>query len=322
LALVAVATAWAAGAIAMAAQASDGADYDATRSSLKYLPTIEVTPTPTPTPTPAPAPALPWGDRRPVSPVETAYSKPETDYSAVGRIQAKAAFSQVTYDVRCIPVDAKAGDLLVHGSFFAPSGSKSPAALIAIHGLLGLDQATLDEANAVAQLGVPVLAIDLFEGKRMAARGEIIQAFSRLDRDRTLKLLAEAAQWLAAKGGATPYRVGYVGYGLGADWALRAAGRAGDQCPGAIAFDGGASVTDEELAAIKAPLLAFFSRRDPWLAIERIDAFEAMTRKAGIKERFFKYDVDSDFQLHPQDDQARSYAQTARSRMVDLLLGR
>jgi carboxymethylenebutenolidase len=199
-----------------------------------------------------------------------------------------------------------------------PDATTPTAAVLLIPGVNGLTDAIRIETKNLARLGAAALAIDPFGGDPPANRRAAFRAYAGLDRQKTLELIDHGRHWLAETAGLDVARIGLVGYGLGADWALAGAGWVPPPALVAL-FYGGVTTNGARLAAIRAPLIGFYARHDGFLSAERIAAFEAALEQAGIDHQVFSYDAKPVFQLEPATRQDEAYAETARERIVERL---
>jgi len=172
------------------------------------------------------------------------------------------------------------GDELVYGFFTAPSDMVEPLpAVLIIHESWGLNDSVRDAAEKLAAEGYIVFAVDLFAGNTAtspAAARELVAAVVE-NRAAAESNIREAYEFVREAAGAP--RVGVLGWGFGAGWALDTAAEFGDRLDAVVIYYGEVSGDEDKLRPITAPLLAHFGGNDKLISQESVTEFdEALQR--------------------------------------------
>ncbi len=143
-------------------------------------------------------------------------------------------------------------------------------------------------ADRFAEAGFAALAPDLFHGEQTTspdAAGKLLMA---LNVDRAARDLRGAADHLAsvASGGGGP--VGVVGFCMGGQLALYAAG-ASDRIGACVDFYGIHPNVHPDFAAIRCPVLGLFAERDDFVPGEAVAALHQSLEDAGVETEFHTF---------------------------------
>src|SRR5436190_10945549 len=174
----------------------------------------------------------------------------------------------------------KSGDETVNGFLVTPEGKGPFQAVLVIHEWWGLDDWVKDQVRALAREGYVALAADLYRGKVTSKQEEAHQLMMGTPRDRALRDLKAAFEYLASRPDVRKDRIGVIGWCMGGMYALALAPE--EPRLAAVAAYYGAPPTDvAAIAKIKAPVLGNYGAEDKGPAPEQVRAFEAAMKKAG-----------------------------------------
>lgn len=123
----------------------------------------------------------------------------------------------------------------IHGFLCRPGGKGPYPAVLMVHDSLGLTDGIKDRTYYLARRGYVVLAVDLYRGARVSSTKEAERLERELPRDRVLRDLKAAVDYLtqrsdvrpkspiAAEQGKDVWDLGAIGLGMGGTYALEAA---------------------------------------------------------------------------------------------------
>ncbi|MDH3402069.1 MAG: dienelactone hydrolase family protein [Acidobacteriota bacterium] len=176
----------------------------------------------------------------------------------------------------------------VEGYLARPAAGAARGGILVIQEWWGLNDNIRTMARRFAEEGYVALAVDLYEGgvaetrdEAMALMGKATEQPGRLEEN-----LRAAHAYLRAAGVDS---IGAVGWCFGGGWALRTAILLGDELDAAVVYYGRV-VTDDELAAIGAPVLGHFGSEDGGIPIAGVRAFEARMQDLGKEVTVYVYE--------------------------------
>lgn len=255
-----------------------------------------------------PAPQSPQEGRAPVS-AETDYAAPESPpiYMRPTPVQ--------TPRIQFEDVDRKIGRVRILGYRAEPENTAPLGALLVVHEWWGLDESLRKEADSLATMGYKVLAVDLYGGRSTTNRTEASRWMNELD-EKTVLATLEAALELLEQPEADGQRlkIGVVGWGMGAGYALRLAME--DKRPAALAIFYG-EITDDldRIALLRCPVLGIFASRDEWVTTARVKAFNQALTEVGVEHEILSLDALPGFMLHPRDSSEELFTGIARKKL-------
>lgn len=168
------------------------------------------------------------------------------------------------------------------GYLSRPVGVAQPLpGLIVIHEWWGLNDNVRDEARRLAAEGYVTLAVDLYDGA-VATRVPEAMALSRQLTEKPAPAednLRQAYAYLDQAVRAP--RIGVIGWCLGGRWTLRAALLHPEQVDAAVIYYGTVRAAEQELAALRMPILGLFGSKDPVVPLAMVTEFEETMRRLG-----------------------------------------
>jgi carboxymethylenebutenolidase len=177
-------------------------------------------------------------------------------------------------------VSFKSGDETVTGFLVTPEGKGPFPAVIVIHEWWGLNDWVKDQARALAKEGYAALAVDLYRGKVTDKQEEAHQLMMGTPRDRALRDLKAAFNYLVSRPDVRKDRIGVIGWCMGGMYALALATEE-PRLAAVVAYYGAPPTDPAAIAKIKAPVLGNFGGEDKGPSPEQVKAFEAAMKKAG-----------------------------------------
>lgn len=163
--------------------------------------------------------------------------------------------------------------------FVLPEGGRAPyAVILLIHDKWGLTKEMKYTAHRLALSNdCVVLAVDLLHGETTRSPERAQELTAELRSRPVVRYLASALTGLRARKEVDSQRIGVVGWGTGAEYALALAIQEPEIQ--AVVLCGGLPPTEsEELRKLKAPLLGIFGGEDPNVPVEQVRQFERLLR--------------------------------------------
>jgi len=177
-------------------------------------------------------------------------------------------------------VSYKSGDETVNGFLVTPEGKGPFPAVLVIHEWWGLDDWVKDQVRALAREGYVALAADLYRGKVTSKQEEAHQLMMGTPRDRALRDLKAAFEYLARRPDVRKDRIGVIGWCMGGMYSLALATDE-PRLAAAVAYYGAPPTDATAIAKIRAPVLGNYGAEDKGPAPEQVKAFEEALKKAG-----------------------------------------
>lgn len=177
-------------------------------------------------------------------------------------------------------VSFKSGDETASGFLVTPAGKGPFPAVLVIQEWWGLNDWVKDQARALAKEGYAALAVDLYRGKVTDKQEEAHQLMMGTPRDRALRDLKAAFNYLAGRPDARKDRIGAIGWCMGGMYSLAIATEE-PRLAAVVAYYGAPPTDAAAIAKIKAPVLGNFGAEDKGPSPEQAKAFEAAMKKAG-----------------------------------------
>jgi carboxymethylenebutenolidase len=153
------------------------------------------------------------------------------------------------------------------GEIALPAGSGKAPGLVLVQEYWGVNDHIRSLADRFAAEGFVTLAPDLYHGKVTKDAGEAGRLMTELDGKRAMDDIAGAVAFLAAHPRVNG-KVGIVGFCMGGAYTFAAAS-AVPELAAAVPFYGLPPADRLDFAKMKAPILAHFSRTDPWASVAR-----------------------------------------------------
>ncbi|MCB9450911.1 MAG: dienelactone hydrolase family protein [Anaerolineaceae bacterium] len=173
-------------------------------------------------------------------------------------------------DTQTRMVEFRGNGDMVPGFLARPAdGGDYPAAVV-IQEWWGLNDHIKDVARRLAAEGFVTLAPDLYRGQVAEEPDEARKLAMELDRDRAIKDIQGAVDYLVGLPGVTPQQAGIVGFCMGGGLAAWMAS-VGQQVGAVAVFYGGrAPLTDDEAQDVSAAFLGIYGEKDGSIPLEVI----------------------------------------------------
>jgi carboxymethylenebutenolidase len=168
-----------------------------------------------------------------------------------------------------------------------------PAVLV-IHEWWGLGGHIRHFADRLAAEGYAALAVDLYGGKVATTPDEAMQLVKSVDEARAKEILAAGHRFLGEDARVSASKRGVIGWCFGGGWSLQHAIATPD-LDAAVIYYGRLVDDEQQLAKIRADVLAIFGNEDESIPPEAVDRFEAAMKQAGRSITVQRYDANHAF---------------------------
>lgn len=152
------------------------------------------------------------------------------------------------------------------GYFISPSDAPGPAVLL-LHSWRGLDRSAKDNANRLADAGFTVLAPDLADGTTWSDDDEALDALASADVNVLASLIQSSVGIVQAASRNPDDRIGVVGFGSGASWALWLSARLPEAVAAVVVYHGSQSIPMDQA---QADYLCHWVQDDPITSDEEV----------------------------------------------------
>lgn len=182
------------------------------------------------------------------------------------------------------------------GYLALPPGDGPWPGVVVIQEWWGLDDHIKSVADRFAAEGFAAIAPDLYNGKLAKEPDEAKKLRMALVWDDALAVIQGAINYLVGQAQVSPKEVGVVGFCMGGGLTWHAAAKLEHVGATAPFYGGGPEMTDEEVARIKAPVLAIFGELDQGVSPEVAQRRDGQMNKAGVPHETIIYpDADHAF---------------------------
>jgi len=175
------------------------------------------------------------------------------------------------------------------GYLATPSGAGPWPGVVIIQEWWGLDNHIKSVADRLAEAGFVTIAPDLYNGQIASEPDEARKLRMALVWDEALAVIQGAINFLGGHNQMSPKKVGVVGFCMGGGLTWHAAAKLSHVGAAAPFYGGGPEMTDEEVARIKAPVLAIFGELDQGVSPQVANQRAAQMDKAGVKHETIIY---------------------------------
>jgi carboxymethylenebutenolidase len=173
-----------------------------------------------------------------------------------------------------------------------PKGEPKGAVLV-IHEWWGLNDHIKHTADLLAAEGYLALAIDLYKGVVAKTAEEAGKAMGALDEANGDSVEEAAVEWLKKESGGK--KVATIGWCMGGGQSLNASLHDPKDVAATVIYYG-MPVTDvAKLKTLKGPVLGIWANKDGWITPDKVAAFAAALKEAGIAYTGYAYDADHAF---------------------------
>lgn len=170
-----------------------------------------------------------------------------------------------------------------------PEGEGPWPGVVVIQEWWGLDDHIKAVADRFARAGFAAIAPDLYYGAVTSEPDEARKLAMSLEWDKALTAIQKAIGVLVGHEKVSPQKVGVIGFCMGGGLTWHAAAKLAQVGAAAPFYGGGPEMKDEEVAQIKAPVLAIFGELDQGVSPEVARKRAAQMDKAGVKHETIIY---------------------------------
>lgn len=175
-----------------------------------------------------------------------------------------------------------------------PNASAPIPGIVVVHEWWGLNANIEHWADRLAAEGFAAIAVDLYGGVVTTSPDEAMAAMKKVEQPRATEILLAAHEFLRNDPRIRARKRASIGWCFGGSQSLALALAAPDLDAAVMYY--GFPVTDpNELAPMKADLLAIFGSRDKNIPPEKVEEFRAALTKAGKKFTIQSYDAEHAF---------------------------
>jgi carboxymethylenebutenolidase len=184
--------------------------------------------------------------------------------------------------------------------------------IFVVHEWWGLNDYVKQEAERFAdELGVRVIALDLYDGKVAATREDAAKFMQSCQPDRAKAIIAGFAKYVGADA-----RIGTVGWCFGGGWSHQASLLLGKQAVACVIYYGMPDTDASKLAQMNAPTLGIFAKQEKWISPEVVGKFEAAMKTAGKPLEVKSFDADHGFANPSNPKHNKEYTAEARAMVL------
>lgn len=174
---------------------------------------------------------------------------------------------------------------------FEIKANSSPYYLFVIHEWYGLNDYIKQEAeNLSNELGINVLALDLYDNKVAAGRDSAAKYVQSVKTERAMHIIHGAFAYVGAN-----VKVFTIGWCFGGGWSLQTAIEGGKQTVGCIMYYGQPEKDISRLKTLNSDIIGFFGNKDQFPSPAVVDQFVKDAADAGIKLTVNRYDAGHGF---------------------------
>ena len=163
--------------------------------------------------------------------------------------------------------------------------------LFVVHEWYGLNDYIKQEAEKLSnELGVNVIALDLYDNKVAANRDDAGKYMQMVKTERAISIIRGAYGYIGANA-----KVFTIGWCFGGGWSLQTAIEGGKQVVGCMMYYGQPEKNVDRLKTLNCDVIGFFGNQDQWPSPAVVDQFEKDAQAAGIKLIVNRYEANHGF---------------------------
>lgn len=187
-----------------------------------------------------------------------------------------------------------AGSKAANG-FYIPAKEGNKAAVVVVHEWWGLNDYIKKYAERLHDdLGVAVLAVDMYDGKVTADRNEAAKLMQGFDGSRGKSIVKGAVTALSnGKFGSKSTMIGSVGFCFGGGWSFQTAVESGPKVQACVVYYGAPDLAG--IPKLKAPVLFVHPEQDKWITSDMVKKFTAAMGAAKKRVNILHYNNDHAF---------------------------
>lgn len=175
-----------------------------------------------------------------------------------------------------------------------PEGEGPFPAIVVIHEWWGKNQHIEHWTDRLATAGWAAIAVDLYGGVVATDRDTAMAAMKAVDDTKAAATISAALEYVSTAPEIKATRKAVIGWCFGGGWSLKTA-LGHPELAGAIIYYGQLETEAAKLAPIKAKVLGVFANQDKGIPPEKVDAFEAGLKQAGVSATIHRYDAQHAF---------------------------
>ena len=177
-----------------------------------------------------------------------------------------------------------------------PRGPGPHPGIVVIHEWWGLNANIEHWADRLASAGWAAIAVDLYSGTVATSPDVAMATMKAVDDTKAAAIIDRALEHLVGDPRIVAPKLAVIGWCFGGGWSLRTAiTQDQPRLDGAILYYGQPELDPTKLATIEAKVLGVFGSRDKGIPPEKVDAFEASLKTAGVRAEILRYDADHAF---------------------------
>ena len=163
--------------------------------------------------------------------------------------------------------------------------------LFVIHEWWGLNDYIKQESEKLSdELGVNVIALDLYDGKVATTREDASKYVQSVKTDRAMGIIHGAYDYVGANA-----KILTIGWCFGGGWSLQTAIEGGKQVVGCVIYYGMPEKDVDRLKKLNCDVIGFFASKDNFINPQIVDEFKQNMQKAGKNVTTYEYDADHGF---------------------------
>jgi len=163
--------------------------------------------------------------------------------------------------------------------------------LFVIHEWWGLNDYIKQESEKLGnELGVNVIAIDLYDKKIATTPDEAGKLVQSVKTDRAVNIIKGAYGYAGNKA-----KVFTIGWCFGGGWSLQTALLGSSQVAGCVMYYGMPEADVNKLKTLNCDVIGFFANKDGYITPKIVDEFKEHMKDAGKKLSVYQYDADHAF---------------------------
>ncbi len=203
-------------------------------------------------------------------------------------------------------------------AFFVKNHKKTNKYLLMLQEWWGVNDYIKNEAVAWGkELGVNVLAIDLYDGKVATTAEQAGKLMKDNDPARSMAIITGAIQYAGPQ---ADFRT--IGWCFGGGWSLQAAILGGERTKACVMYYGMPETDVAKLRTLNSDVLMIHANKDQWINAQMVSDFEKNMKTAGKGLTVKHYDADHAFANPSSPKYNSAAAQEARTAVKAYLLGK
>ncbi|MCA0238245.1 MAG: dienelactone hydrolase family protein [Bacteroidetes bacterium] len=203
-------------------------------------------------------------------------------------------------------------------AYLVKSKRKTDKYLLLFHEWWGLNDYIKNEAAMWSkELGVHVLALDLYDGKMATTADEAGKLMQGNDPVRSLAIIDGAAKFAGENAN---FRT--MGWCFGGGWSLRAALQLKDKTRGCVVYYGAPEQDVNKLKTLASDVVFIHPEMDKWITADMVSEFEKNMKAAGKTVMAYHYPADHAFANPSSPRYNEKAAQEARAVVTRYLKGK